>query len=236
MSTELFYAWVKNANDNVTYRYMITFSTRDVADGWWRAITDSVAGGYQRFSNIQRVNLQFYTHNPLVANIPETIVDPKCAKSFSGQVFFTSVPDRDQRIVGNTFEESLSYTDRVSGSSFFIRSVVEPRAFWYCDEDGAVRASPDRRTRFKISIADKQKPAGTIMIGSDDVTIGILDSANYVGILPAPKGSKSDDALVVTSTPFSFKFADFSGGFDVEYDKDYISTLRWRKGEKWELS
>ena len=103
-------------NDGVTFRYLIVFSTRDVADNWWRAVCDSVASGYTRFAEVQRVSPQFYTHDPYKANITDTITDSRCAGNFLGKVFFTLLGDRDGRILDTA--PVLNYTDHLSGGRY----------------------------------------------------------------------------------------------------------------------
>jgi hypothetical protein len=94
---------------------MITFANRATADEWWRAVADSVASGYKRFSGVQRITPQFYVHNPDVddGNIMQTLNDERCAKKFLGRVFFTLLNDRDGRIID--IAPVINYTDHISG-------------------------------------------------------------------------------------------------------------------------
>ncbi|KAG5644892.1 hypothetical protein DXG03_007444 [Asterophora parasitica] len=181
----LFYAYAKNILDDVTYRYLITFATRDVADTWYRLVTDSVADGYVRYAAVQRVTPQFYTHNPGVGNIALTITDQKVALDLRGKVFFTLINDRDGRI--QSIVPVLNYAEHSNGASFYIRSIPQPDTYWFYDTSrNVVFASRDRRTRFTINIADKNRAAGAVIIGSDDVyltvngtNIGVTNQQNF---------------------------------------------------------
>ncbi|KAF8880286.1 hypothetical protein BD779DRAFT_1675984 [Infundibulicybe gibba] len=245
MSTGLFYAYVKN------FSIPDYFASRDVADSWWRAIVDSVMNGYQKFSTIRRVSSQFYTH-ATTGPVYDTVTDQRCAINFAGRVMFTLLSDRDQRAPFSV-APVIPVTDHISGEGYFIRSAVQPNMFWYWDGSGSIRASTNRRTRFTIRIADKQKPLGTIMIGSDDVIISVDYSAN-VGISlnrdakpPVQPSAKGDEVALsgtlvaegpfpVVPAPITFKFADFSGGFQIEYNKvGETATIRRDSGggERW---
>ncbi|KAF8073419.1 hypothetical protein FPV67DRAFT_1736772 [Lyophyllum atratum] len=235
-STGLFYAYAKNINDDWSYRYLITFATRDVADTWFRAVSDSAAAGYQRFASVQRVTPQFYTHNRGHGNIPDTITDPKVAQSLQGKIFFTLLNDRDGRIF--SVIPVFDYTDHLSGGSFYIRSIAQPDTYWYYDFHNYVLISRDRRTRFTITLADKDKAAGTVMIGSDEVCI-TAGSATNIG----PVSDYQQNQLRNSRNPFPFKFSSFrNGDFEIEFQSDVINStlgrVAWNpgKGERWELA
>ena len=102
-------------NDDWSWRYLIVFASRDVADGWWRAVTDSVKNGYAKFADVKRVNPQFYTHNPGIGPIASTITDEKCAGAFLGKVFFTLLPDRDGRALNVI--PPIDIRDHISGQT-----------------------------------------------------------------------------------------------------------------------
>jgi len=230
-SNGLFYAYAKNINDDWSYRYLITFATRDVADAWYRAVTDSAAAGYQRFATVQRVTSQFYTHNPGLGNIPDTITDPKVAQSLRGQVFFTLLNDRDGRII--SIIPVLNYVDRSSGDRFYIRSVSQPDTYWYYDGSRVI-ASRDRRTRFTITLADRKRAPGTIMIGSDEVYITAGSGAN-IGV------ANQQDQLSTSANPFPFKLSSFNSDFQIDYyleGKTLEGSIARNpgKGEGWELA
>lgn len=229
-SNGLFYVYAKNINDDWSYRYLITFATRDVADAWYRAVIDSVAGGYQRFATVQRVTSQFFTHNPGLGNIPDTITDPKVALSLRGQIFFTLLNDRDGRIL--SVIPILNYVDRSSGDRFYIRSVSQPDVYWFYDGSRVV-ASRDRRTRFTITIADKKRAPSTIMIGSDEVFI-TLSSGSNIGV------ANQQDQLSSSVNPFPFKLSSFNSDFQVDFYLEGKTlegsiTRNPGKGEGWEL-
>jgi len=229
MSTNngLFYAYAKNINDDWSARYLITFATRDVADAWYRAVTDSVAKGYMRFAGVQRVASQFYTHDE---HITDTITDAQVALHLRGQIFFTLLNDKNDRIF--SIIPVLNYDDRRSGYGFYIRSVSHPDSYWYYDSLRIV-ASRDRRTRFTITMADRTRAAGTIMISSDDIYITV-HGAN-IGV------ANQHNQLSNSTNPFPFKLSSLNGDFQVtDFFSDGNATYcpisrNPGKGEKWEL-
>ncbi|KAG8989411.1 hypothetical protein FRB94_014426 [Tulasnella sp. JGI-2019a] len=144
-STGLFYAYAKTINTDWSGRYMITFATRNVADTWFRAVTDSVAAGHKRFANVKRVSPQFYTHDDSEGLISETLNDPMVATALLGQVFFTLLNDRSARVLDPI--PVFNYTDHINGDNFYIRSVVQLDTFWYYDASkGTVFAHRYRRS------------------------------------------------------------------------------------------
>jgi len=235
-SVGVFYAFAKNINDDVTYRYLITFSSRGVANEWYRAVTDSVAGGYQRFAAVKRVSPQWYTHNPGAGNIPDTITDPKVANMFLNRVFFTLLNDRDGRIISTI--PVLNYADHVNGAIFSIRSVSRPDTYWFYDSKRkSIIASCNcqRRTRFMITNADSVRAPGSVIIKSDDVYITAIPDNVNVGV------TSSTDQLGYSANPFPFEFSSFETDFmtsPVYYDGDASLEQVIRnpgKGERWEL-
>ena len=98
------------------WRYMMVFANRATSDEWWRAVTDSVAAGYNKFVEVKRISPQFYTHNPDVnkAYISDTLTDTRVAARFLGRVFFTLLNDRDARDL--SIAPPLNYVDHISGN------------------------------------------------------------------------------------------------------------------------
>ena len=90
---------------------MIVFVNRATADEWWRAVTDSVAAGYNKFAEVKRLSPQFYTFE---GNIWETITDGRVAARFLGRVFFTLLSKRDDRDL--SIAPVLNYVDHISGN------------------------------------------------------------------------------------------------------------------------
>ena len=95
---------------------MIVFVNRATADEWWRAVTDSVAAGYNKFVEVKRVSHQFYSYNPDVneGHIDQTLRDRRVAARFLGRVFFTLLNDRDFRDL--SIAPPLNYVDHISGN------------------------------------------------------------------------------------------------------------------------
>ena len=94
---------------------MIVFVNRATADEWWRAVTDSVAAGYNKFAEVKRLSPQFFTFNPDVneGHIRHTLTDGRVATKFLGRVFFTLLNDRDARDL--SIAPVLNYVDYISG-------------------------------------------------------------------------------------------------------------------------
>ncbi|CCM01723.1 uncharacterized protein FIBRA_03788 [Fibroporia radiculosa] len=216
----IFYAFAKNINDDVTWRYVIVFASRAVADEWWRTVSTSSNPSY--VSSVQRINPQFYTHNPNIANIAYSIITANVAPAFLGKVFFTLIVDRDGRTLSTIPVQNV--TDHVSGDFFFIRSKADPTQFWYCppsksglvEQGTLVSASRRYRTRFRVRITrtGTTDHRGAIMIGSDDIDI-MTPSDLSVTVSQCYLGSQ----LVIASSGNRFKFADFSNGsFSVVYN------------------
>ncbi|KDQ16516.1 hypothetical protein BOTBODRAFT_144598 [Botryobasidium botryosum FD-172 SS1] len=219
----LFYAYAKNINDDWSYRYLIVFASRSVADEWWRAVNGS---GTAYATSVNRVTPQFYTHNPGTAIIANTVNDPKVASAFLNKVFFTLLNDRDGRILSIIPEQE--YTDPASGNLFYIRSKVDPRDFWYTSDNYSISVSRERRTRFRITLRSDVNPKGTIMIASDDIYISIP------GLNDTAVGIASDGSLTTAAsgTATIFKFGDFNGSFKGQAGSLVIKTAN---GEAWEL-
>ncbi|KAG8868312.1 hypothetical protein FRB97_002493 [Tulasnella sp. 331] len=221
-------------------RYLITFANRDVADTWYRAVTDSVSQGYRRFAGVQRISLQWYTHDP--ENIWETVNDPKVAFNLRDKVFFTLLNDKNCRVLSTI--PVLNYADHVNGARqmllitvFYIRSVPQPDTYWsYDSSKGAVFASRSRRTMFTITIADHARAPGTIIVGSDDVYI-TTPSGIDVGI------ANTLNQLSRSVNPFPLRFSSFYGDFQIDHSlsesidhvNDTVIVRNPGKGETWEL-
>ncbi|KAG8847944.1 hypothetical protein FRB96_001346 [Tulasnella sp. 330] len=234
-STGVFYAFARNINTDWSGRYLIAFANRDVADTWHRTVIDSVAQGYPKFASVKRTALQWYTYNPDVGSITDTVNDSKVALALRGQIFFTLLNDREHRILSTI--PVLNYRDHINGASFYIRSVSQPDIYWFYNAaEMAVVASRHRRTRFTITIADRARAPGTIIIGSDDVYITTPSGAN-VGV-----ANSLDDQLSRSANPFPFRFSAFHGDFQIDeslsesLDPGLEPIVRNPgKGETWDL-
>ncbi|KAG8997445.1 hypothetical protein FRB94_007643 [Tulasnella sp. JGI-2019a] len=233
-STGVFYAYAKHIRDDSTSRYLITFATRDIADTWYRSVTDSVAAGFKKFANVKRVSLQFYTFDNDEGNIRETITDSKVAPALHGQVFFTLLNDRDQRIL--SMIPVLNYRDHINGDSFSIRSVTQPDTYWYYDtSSNTVLAHRSRRSLFTITIADSQRALGAVIIGTDQIFITTATTGVNIGV------NCDENRLNRSANPFSISFSSFKKDFYIGYwEDDHPSNLgpiirSPGKGEMWEL-
>ncbi|KAG2036180.1 hypothetical protein BDR03DRAFT_1000610 [Suillus americanus] len=230
----VFYAYVKQVTDNSTYRYVITFASRSVADEWWRAVSTSSVVSFT--DSIQRVNAQFYTHNVNQANAANSLTTTGVATQFLGDVFFTLLNDLGGR--GLSIIPSLDhFADHISGDSFFIRSKVSPYKYWYCpqssDAPDGVYVSHTERTRFRVSRTDSGT-AGTIMIGSDEIDITLTTVDMSINVIT------STGQVIVSTAPMSgLKFGDllnkFTTGTNVQ-SLDARELIYTDDGEEWELA
>ncbi|KAG8990413.1 hypothetical protein FRB94_013373 [Tulasnella sp. JGI-2019a] len=227
-STGVFYAYAKTINNDWCGRYMITFATRDVADMWYRLVSDSVAAGYGRFAAVKRVSLQFYTHDDAGGNISETLNDGRVGNSLLGQVFFTLLNNKNSRVIDPI--PVLNYTDHINGESFYIRSVAQPDTYWYYDEtEGTVFADRYRRSQFTINIVNKARAPGTVIIGSDEIHI---TSATGVNIGATNRANQ----LGPSANPFPFLFSSFiRKDFQIGHLEQPPVKRNPGKGERWEL-
>lgn len=238
----VFYAYVKNINDDWSWRYVIAFASRSVGDEWWRLVSTSSNTKYS--DSVRRVNSQFYTHDPGQANAAYSITDATVASGLLGKVFFTLLNDRDGRILSIIPPQDC--TDNVSGNTFFIRSKASPNEYWYCPgsydsnvvPESGIYVSSTERTRFRVRLAnEKQGDKGTIMIGSDEITITL--TSNNLSAKVSDGGQ-----LIVSKNPESgMKFSSLVNGFRVGatlWNKDgnngHVKELfKTDDGEEWEL-
>ncbi|KAG8847945.1 hypothetical protein FRB96_001347 [Tulasnella sp. 330] len=233
-STGLLYAYAKNINNDSSWRGPFAFTNRDVADTWYRAVTESVAQGYPKFTAIQRTSLQWHTWNGEVGNIMETINDSKVALALWGQAPFTLLYRRDERIL-TAFPASTTQTTSMElapiptqrSSTIPNGSITRRRArllHLATVESGSLPRSP-------ISPA----PPGTIIVSSDDVYITTPSGANE-GI------TSSLDQLSRSANPFPFRFPAFHSHFQIDeslagsLDTEPEPIVRNPEmGEEWEL-
>lgn len=232
------YAYVKNINSDSTYRYVIVFASRAVADEWWRAV--STSSNVKFSDSVRRVNAQFYTHDVSQANAANSLTTSGVATQFIGKVFFTLLNDLVGR--GLSVIPSTDCVDYVSGNSFFIRSKVSPHEYWYCplssnsNATNSVYVSRTERTRFRVGITDKDTE-GTIMIGSDEIVITLLTVNLSINVA-------DNSQVMLSSAPESgLKFRDLLNKFTVGptmykdgQSLDMKELFSSGNGEEWELA
>ena len=92
------------------------FVDRATADEWWRAITDSVAAGYNKFEAMKRISPHFYTFNYNVngSHITHTLTDDRVAAKLSGHVFPIQLNDQDHPEL--SMAPVPNYVDHISGN------------------------------------------------------------------------------------------------------------------------
>ncbi|KAG2103954.1 hypothetical protein BD769DRAFT_1367197 [Suillus cothurnatus] len=231
----VFYAYVKNVSSNSTYRYVIVFASRAVADEWWRAVSTSSVVKFTE--SIRRINAQYYTHDVGQANAADSLTTAGVATQFLGKVFFTLQYDLGGRIL-SIIPSPDHFTDHISGNSFFIRSKVSPYQYWYCPLQGtkAVYVSSTERTRFRVS-RNGSGTAGTIMIGSDEIAITLTTVSQSINVVP-----ESGQVIVSNAPKSGLKFSDFLGKFaaGLPLYKDgnlgRSELFYTEDGEEWELA
>jgi len=233
MST--FYAYAKNISDDWSYRYVIVFASSAVADEWWNAVSSATSTPFP--ASVKRITPQFYTHNPATANISTSITNSQVAAQFLGQVFFTLLNDRDGRILSIIPEQYV--TSNINGNTYFIRSKVEPKEYWYCPGSSGnivpgtgIRVSPTDRTRFRIHITNKPSDDKSIMIGSDDISITLPQTNLVIGV-------NELGSLIVGNNPLpDLKFSSFGKKFIAGASGaggDVKALFETEDGEEWEL-
>ncbi|KAG2094869.1 uncharacterized protein F5147DRAFT_719443 [Suillus discolor] len=228
----VFYAYVKQITDNVTYRYVITFASREVADEWWRAVSTSAVTSF--VTSVQRVNAQFYTHNVGVANAADSLTTTGVATQFLGKVFFTFLND-----LGGRGLSIIPPLDHISRNSFFIRSKVAPYDYWYyppsSNATNAVYVSRTEHTRFTVS-RTASGSAGTVIIGSDNIVITLTTVDLSVNV------NATTDQVFLSLAPLSgltlsTLFTNFTVGPSLSVDGETMKELLYtEKGEQWELA
>ncbi len=177
-------------SEETTWRYLIVFSTRAVADEWWRVV--STTTNVQVAGTIQRITPQFYTHDPNKILISNTILPNNVAAQFSTKMFFVLQTNRDAAVpfevippVPSDFADHLSGNWWVFASEivrkdaqtqyislgprrFYIRTPGPNPAYWYYDSrTGVVVASRNHSTRFRITAVSDDIKSGTVLINSD---------------------------------------------------------------------
>ncbi|KAG1790391.1 uncharacterized protein HD556DRAFT_1528969 [Suillus plorans] len=232
----VFYAYVKHITTNTTYRYVITFASREVADEWWRAVSTSAVTSF--VTSVQRVNAQFYTHNVSLANAANSLTTTGVATEFLGKVFFTLQNDLAGR--GLSIIPRLEYcADHISGNSFFIRSKVSPYEYWYhppsSNATNAVYVSRTERSRFTVS-RTASGTAGTVIIGSDNVVITLTTVDLSVNV-NGTTGQVILSLAPMSGLTFSTLLTNFTVGPSLSVDGDTVKKLLYTEhGEQWELA
>jgi len=218
----VFYAYAKNNLDDVTYRYLITATSLEVLDGWWRAISTKNIG-------FARVTPEFYTFSAANTLPPTTVENANYAPQFLNLLIFTLLNDRDGRIF--SLFPPQQFSDHVSGGTFYIRSKSDQGLFWYVTSDGKVYGSTTNRTRFQIQTTDTTL-IGQTMIPTDQVEILVVGTTNsYVS-------SGSDNTLSITNQAESYAFSDLTGPstFLAQGPTGGTPVLSLVHGEAWELA
>ncbi|KAI9566224.1 hypothetical protein HD554DRAFT_2040445 [Boletus coccyginus] len=242
----LFYAYLKNSPDDIVYRYLITFESRDAADEWWRMISTAPS---PYAANIQRTSPQFYTQSVALGNVVNSFTNGSFAppKLFLTKMFFTLLNDRDGRIM--SVAPPIDITDHLNGQWYFIRSQSDTHRYWYFRDGGvclvcgdaacrAVHVSTRCRSRFRVRIDDANASNKLILIGSDDIlistpngyTLRIDDTGDLVG-------------TKVAGTVTNLEFHDFKDRFGTREDSklangdicEHVIAVERGVGQDWEL-
>jgi len=242
----VFYAYLLNNNDENTWRHVLVFRNSSVADEWWRAISANT-----RFASVKRLSPDVYNHNDSVYNLYNFFSDGNAdvkaiAAKFVGQMYFTLLNDRAGR--GTDIIPQQDVSDNISGNWFYIRSKSDPRRYWfspaadgnyckYCQSSSCdkIHVSTAERTRFRVTGRDLQE--GTVMIGTDQVTLSVSDSLNISSNTVSP-------TLIVGSNWTAFEFKELRNGFRLKLEitsdakgssvEDIVRAID-KSGETWEL-
>lgn len=255
-SNGLFYAYAKCVDGSPTF--LMTFSRREIADEWYRAVTDyATAGKSNRFKEIKRIGPQFYVHD---GDIRATLDMNNVAGAFKSQVTITLLNDSSPGPLIN-ISPVAHWPDHISGKSFYVRSVYQSDIYWTCDSSYGVLASPIRRTKFFVNIVAPSRPAGTVMIGTDHIEISVLctSGAQSTSLIlvggygtqlglqseapcPAGGGRRTELPFLKLHTTFSAFRSDFRIGFATPIRGFYKNDVfEWSiafspgNGEEWEL-
>ncbi|KAI0768897.1 hypothetical protein BC629DRAFT_804263 [Irpex lacteus] len=198
-----FYAYAKHVSEETTWRYLIVFSTRAVADEWWRVV--STTTNVQVAGTIQRITPQFYTHDPNKILISNTILPNNVAAQFSTKMFFVLQTNRDAAVPFEVIPPVPSdFADHLSGNWFYIRTPGPNPAYWYYDSrTGVVVASRNHSTRFRITAVSDDIKSGTVLINSD-----LVELSFFGGKIQAV----GNGSLVRADKAEQFTFGSFFGG------------------------
>lgn len=232
----VFYAYVKQSTDTWSYRYVMAFASREVADEWWRAVSTSSVVSFA--NSIRRVNAQFYLHDVNQANAANSLVTAGVATEFLNKVIFLLMDDLGGRQL-SVIPSPDHLVDHISGNSFFIRSQTSPYEYWYCPllSDGKasneVYVSRNERTRFRVDISNKGS-AGIVMIGSDEIAITLPTISLSIHITDGGR-------VILSPAPqVGLKFSDLLNKFTVgppsKSDPSLKELFYTDNGEDWELA
>ncbi|KAF8687051.1 hypothetical protein AX14_003733 [Amanita brunnescens Koide BX004] len=213
---------------------MMIFVDRATADEWWRAITNSVAAGYNKFEAMKWISPHFYTFNYNVngSHITHTLTDDRVAAKLSGRVVPIQLNDQDHPEL--SMAPVPNYVDHISGNGFFVRSSLQRDQYWFYDGQRII-VSRDYRTRFIISLVsssqrDRQGSKGQVVIGTDLVSISVSNCNGLVNVQPDLSLSLSQGA-----EPLVISFSQFDGGFEIGISGVLLSNQQGA-GDRWELA
>ncbi|KZP29218.1 hypothetical protein FIBSPDRAFT_778584 [Athelia psychrophila] len=216
-------------------RLLAVFASRAIADEWWRAVSTSA---YAHF--IDRVAPQLYTHDAVQCNLGGFFDMPQfkpIADRFRGRMFFTMLNDRSGLDI--TMIPPQEINDHVSGGWYHIRSVSNHALGWRYDATkNEFQLSNVAREHIRLQVNIRTGvPAGTIMVGEDQITLHISPQLHIYA-------EKSGQLKARPELPGDFRFLELeSGNFatseldstvvfvdNADYSADSTVTLR-----SWEL-
>jgi hypothetical protein len=205
-----------------------------------------------------------------VGNISATITDPRCASAFWDRVFFDHPNDQEGYLLSPAPFTSGTYVDHRDGGrcvlvvwynhiaetvfSYFIRSTMDRRLFWFYDEPTRqMIVSYIPKTKFTIEIVDRNVPRGSVIIGTDKVSLSVAKSrpeinwqhcTNIINAGTASIEQRSNaELLTENETEVCLepeRFSLLSGGIAISYLGNISEKRRGgltysSSGEKWEL-
>ncbi|RGP57644.1 hypothetical protein FSPOR_11962 [Fusarium sporotrichioides] len=215
----VYYAYLKYILNEITFRYLLTAPYPETIDEWYREASAT-------YDHVKRLAPDFY-----IFGTGTQVWD--LAPSFINKIMFTKLNDRDCRVLSTISQPER--TDVLSGGSYYIRSKSNPQYYWFA-KSGLIHATKQGRTRFiiKISGEGKSDSKGTVLIGSDSVSITAVGgkTEQYIG---------TNDADKVTLSDYSYhlNYSDLKNNFLAQGETGDTDSIQITKsdgyGEEWEL-
>ena len=107
-------AFIQNSDD-WTWRYIAIFSSRAVADEWWRALSTCKSAKLR--DSVRRIGPQFYTHAPLLANVATSLSDKDGTPEFMDKMSFNLLRNTEERLSTFSIIPTDTSRDRISGQT-----------------------------------------------------------------------------------------------------------------------
>ncbi|RGP81154.1 hypothetical protein FLONG3_691 [Fusarium longipes] len=205
----VYYTYLKYSLDERFWRYLLVAPNPETIDEWYREAS-------AKYDHVKRLAPDMY-----LFGTGTQVWD--LAPSFINKIMFTKVNERDAWVM-STFAQPQR-TDVVSGGSMY----------WFVT-DGLIRATRQGRTRFIVRISGDQNgdKNGTVLIGSDEVTITTVDSNNQQYV-----GTTDGRELAMSGSSGSLYYSDLKKNLLAQGVTGNTDSVRIKRtdgyGEEWEL-